>query len=230
MSVDVRRVFAVFLPVCLGLAFATPALAKGGGPPRGYAVVTGPGLAHPIIVSAPWNPRLGGYYSGEAEVLINVATFAGAIPGWVHYSPRHPSARVLGPPYEVRYFMDRRPAVADQFLYPYSTSGGLWVHTPPGQRAVFKAVFGRYWAGGPREEWASGPQGDTSLLYLLQLQGLPAAAPSAPKPASTAAATPTATFPWLVLALGIPGLVILGLIMLWSHLRRRKASALLKRH
>src|SRR5207244_1590386 len=126
----------------------------GGGPPRGYAMVTGPRLAHPIVFSAPWNPRRGGYYGGEAEVLINVASFAGAIPGEVVYSSRHPAIGTLGPRYEVSYFKDCCPAVAHEFLYPYGASGRLWVHVPRGQRRALRTVFGRYWEGGPRSGWA----------------------------------------------------------------------------
>ncbi len=172
------RVCAVVLLVGVGLSFTVPAWAKGGGPARGYAVVTGPGLAHPIIVSAPWNPRLGGYYGGEAEALLNVATFSGAIPGLVHYTSRHPSAAVLGPRYEVTYFMDGSSAVVHQFLYPFSSSGELWARVPAGQRSASHTVFGRYWGGGPAGDWARGHPGNTSLLDFLQTLGMPSAGPS----------------------------------------------------
>ncbi len=58
----------------------TPAVAKGAPHIRGYAVLTGPGLAHPIVVSAPWNPHKGGYFGGEAEIFLAFAEGTGAIP------------------------------------------------------------------------------------------------------------------------------------------------------
>src|SRR2546426_6758500 len=75
---------AGFLVLSIGLVVlltAPLASAKGAATPRGYAVVEGPGLAHPIVISAPWSAAKLGYFGDEAEIFINFATFAGAIPG-----------------------------------------------------------------------------------------------------------------------------------------------------
>ncbi len=91
------RWFIIALAMALLVARASGlAQAKGPVPPRGYAVVEGPGLAHPIVISAPWSQRRQGYYGPEAEALINLATFAGAIrpSRWNQAG----SSRILGRP------------------------------------------------------------------------------------------------------------------------------------
>src|SRR6266511_3564319 len=72
---------AVLLAVAASLIAAPdPAAAKGSIQARGYAVITGPDLSHPIVYSAPWDSSKGGYYSDEAEIFLNLATYSGAIP------------------------------------------------------------------------------------------------------------------------------------------------------
>ena len=46
---------------------ASPAAAKGTIPTRSYAVITGPGLSHPIVFVAPWKKPFGGFYAAEGE-------------------------------------------------------------------------------------------------------------------------------------------------------------------
>ena len=95
---------AGFLVLSIGLVVlltAPSASAKGAPTPRGYAVVEGPGLAHPIVISAPWSAAKLGYFGDEAESFINFATFAGAIPGATtnpsQAPPAESRAQVSGP-------------------------------------------------------------------------------------------------------------------------------------
>ena len=59
---------------------ASAVAAKGSIPRREYAVITGPGLSHPIVFTAPWKRSRGGFVSGEAELFLGLACGAGAIP------------------------------------------------------------------------------------------------------------------------------------------------------
>ena len=106
-------------------------------------MVEGPGLSHPIVVSAPWSAAKLGYFGDEAEIFINFATFAGAIPGATTTSSQAPSAQSLGPAYRVSYFNECCPNVAThQVLYPYATPEP-WVYTPASQQPALARIFGR---------------------------------------------------------------------------------------
>jgi hypothetical protein len=153
------------------------ARAKGADVVRGYAVVTGPGLAHPIVFSSPWDRTMGGYYSPEAEDFVNFATFAGSIPGYVRHSPRAPALAPLGSGYEVIFFRDCCQLVVHQVVYPFA-QGGPWVYLPLGQRLAMQRVFGRFWGGGAVSGWAQGHQG---LVVLLEQRGLPDEPPGPPR-------------------------------------------------
>lgn len=170
----------------VALLIVTPAeaSAKGAEVVRGYAVVTGPGLAHPIVFSAPWDRNMGGYYSLEAEDFVNFATFAGGIPGYVRPSPRAPEPASLGPRYEVIFFRDCCRLAVRQVVYPFA-QGGPWVYTPQGQRRAMRWVFGRFWGGGASSGWAQAHQG---LVVLLEQRGLPDDLPRPPGRAQTASA------------------------------------------
>jgi hypothetical protein len=118
--------------VALLVGTQAAASAKGAEEVRGYAVVTGPGLAHPIVFTAPWDRSKGGYYSLEAEDLVNFATFAGGIPGYVRPAAQAPELASLGPGYEVIFFRDCCRLSVHQVVYPFA-QGRPWVYTPPGQ-------------------------------------------------------------------------------------------------
>jgi len=165
------------------------ASAKGDAPPRGYGVLTGPGLSHPIVISAPWDPQMGGYYGDEAEVFLTLATSSGAIPAGTTYEDSggsHPEGVVpltttldrdsLGPRYRLTWFRDDLSVVARQDIYPYP--GGLpYVFNFASSRGGLIAVFGRFqyrpglWTG-----W--GQATDGGLLRLLDARGLPATNPT----------------------------------------------------
>jgi hypothetical protein len=121
------------------LTLAAPALAKG----PSQASITGPGLAHAIVVSG----------NGEPGMLSKLATLAGQtslftvmfgaggnVPAPVR--PRTPLPRAsLGPRYTVTYTVPGvTPQPGEQFgrirqdLYPLA-AGGPVIYTPPGSPA-----------------------------------------------------------------------------------------------
>ena len=162
--------------VALLVGIPAEASAKGAEVVRGYAVVTGPGLPHPIVFSAPWDRSMGGYYSLEAEDFVNFATFAGGIPGYVRPSSQAPAPASLGSGYEVIFFRDCCRLAVHQVVYPFA-QGGPWVYMPPGQRPAMRRVFGRFWGGGAASGWALAHLG---LVVLLEQRGLPDEQPSSP--------------------------------------------------
>src|SRR5438445_4911912 len=89
--------------ILLVLLIGSPALAKGSIAPRVYMVIDGPGLAHPIVVSAAWHP-VEGYAGDEAEIFLNWATATGAIdPRSLRPLTSRPPTAELGPLYQVSF-------------------------------------------------------------------------------------------------------------------------------
>jgi len=163
--------------VALLVGIPVEARAKGAEVVRGYAVVTGPDLAHPIVFSAPWDRSAGGYYGDEAEMFLNFATFSGGIPGYVRSSPQASKPAFLGPEYQVVFFRDCCRLAVHQVMYPFAR-GRPWVYTPAGQRLAMRRVFGRFWGGGASLGWAQAHEG---LVILLEQRGLPDQPPSPPR-------------------------------------------------
>ncbi len=181
----VKRV-AILLMVAVPLIFAPGvAAAKGNIPARGYAVLTGPGLSHPIVFSAPWDSSKGGYYGDEAEVFLGVANYSGAtpaakdltqgagsVPDGVVPLPSAPARDELGPKYRLTWFRDYLGDVAEQDVYPYAR-GGPVVYTFPSSRQALINIFGRFqdpahmWTGWGQET----PYG--RLRDALEFNGLP---------------------------------------------------------
>jgi hypothetical protein len=157
-------------------AFLTtaPALAKGTIPPRGYLVIDGPGLVHPVVFSSPWDGLpTSGYYGDEAELFMNlVDALADTTP--LDHAPR---ASQLGPSYSVSYFLleisrEGADRTVRQVFFPQAAGGPL-VHTPPGQDRSYPAVFGRYLTRPP----ATWGRVSADSMDLLMGWGLPAPAP-----------------------------------------------------
>jgi len=109
------------------LLLPTAALAKGNVAARGYAVITGPRLVHPIVLTAPWNRSRGGYYGNEAEVFLHLAESSGAIPAGRDLLPQGgsvpdgvvplrsgPSPASLGPVYRLTWFRNGLTDVVTQ--------------------------------------------------------------------------------------------------------------------
>src|SRR5215472_3645318 len=118
------------------LLLPTAALAKGNVAARGYAVITGPRLVHPIVLTAPWNRSRGGYYGNEAEVFLHLAESSGAIPAGRDLLPQGgsvpdgvvplrsgPSPASLGPVYRLTWFRNGLTDVVNQEVYPYASGG-----------------------------------------------------------------------------------------------------------
>lgn len=218
----------------MNVALVAPAIAKGKVSERGYAVVLGPGLAHPIVVSAPWKKREGGYSGTEAEIFLNLATFAGAIPGLVRPLSEAPSAASLGPAYQATYFRDCCPVAVHQALHPFAEGGPL-VFTPSGQRSAMHAVFGRFWGGRAQTGWA---RAASPLVTYLVARGLPRSSPfSLPDAANRGSAlvvgvdgevanpsrrepTVRAAFPWILTSVAGLASAVLGLL----YVRERQRS------
>jgi hypothetical protein len=180
---------AVPLALMVLLISASPAEAKGDVTPRGYAVLTGPGLHHPIVISAPWDPAKGGYYGTEAEYFIGFAESVGAIPaGKVHlgggqyeYEGVLPITgdirrEALGPRYRLTWFRDGLGLVVKQDFYPNIGGGLPFVFTHHNSRRALMTVFGRFqyrpavWTG-----WGKATHG--YLLDGLEDKGLPVGLP-----------------------------------------------------
>ena len=167
----------------------TPAVAKAAPHIRGYAVLTGPGLAHPIVVSAPWNPHKGGYFGGESEIFLAFAEGTGAIPAGRNFIgggvsvregvlplPEKLKASGLGPRYRLTWFRDDLDVIVKQDIYPYGL-GLPVVYTEPSSRKGLLTLFGRFQA--PHHVWTGwGKATDIALLQSLWNRGLPLTAPA----------------------------------------------------
>jgi hypothetical protein len=213
---------AGFLVVVIGLVVLTTthsARAKGSPTPRGYAVVEGPGLAHPIVISAPWSAAKLGYFGVEAEIFINFVTFTGAIPGVSTTSSQTRPAESLGPAYRVTYFNDCCSSVSvNQVLYPYATPGP-WIYTPPSQQPALARIFGRLDEPPAPPGWVEAR--GSVLLDYLRARGLPQTAPAVRVPTDMLA---RAFRDFLLAALVLAALLVL-LTILAGQARRRTDSS-----
>jgi hypothetical protein len=208
----VKRTSAILLIMTTSLVcFAGPVSAKGHFPTRGYAVLTGPGLAHPIVFVAPWKESQGGYYGGEAERFLGLAEGTGALPAgrlqtesgdYVRYGvlpiDDKPSVADFTPRYRLTWFRDGVDAVAIQDIYPYAAAGPV-VYTHPSSRRALIVLFGRFQS--PAHLWTGWGRATTfDLRKALEYDGLPLVAPevqahSAKGPSSTAPAAPQSAVP-----------------------------------
>lgn len=207
------------------IAVATPALAKG----PSQASITGPGLAHPIIVSGDGEPGLLSRLAtlaGQTGLFTVLFGAGGSVPAPVRLRTPLPNAS-LGPRYTLIYTVPGvTPQPGEQFgrirqdLYPLA-AGGPVIYTAPGQ-----AGFGQ-----PLQNtgWLRGSPQLTRTLAQLGVPARPGTHPARhahlPPGAHPAAAhQPGApTLAWLIpSAAAIAAAAIAGLA-LW--LRRRKPQA-----
>ena len=170
------------------MCYASPATAKGSIPARAYAVITGPGLSHPIVFVAPWRESVGGFSEGEGDIFLGLAGSSGAIPaakvqiGGGDFRPSGvlpidevPSRAARGPQYRLTWFRDGVKAVAKQNIYPYASSLPV-VYTFPSSRRALIVLFGRFQA--PAQLWTGwGRATSFALKNALLFRGLPAVAP-----------------------------------------------------
>ena len=209
-----RRVCSILLLVATSVVcLAGPVSAKGHFPVRGYAVLTGPGLKHPIVFAAPWKKSWGGYYGeGEADVFLGLANATGATPAgrlqtdvgndYVPYGvlplDYKPAVVDFTPRYRLTWFRDGVDAVAIQDIYPYASAGPV-VYTHPSSRRALIVLFGRFQS--PAHLWTGWGRATTlDLRRFLQSYGLPADPPevqanSAQGTSSTAAPAPQSAAP-----------------------------------
>ena len=169
---------------------ASPAGAKGNIPARAYAVITGPGLSHPIVFVAPWRDSVGGLSGGEGDLFLKLAEASGALPagmvqpgGEGDYVPSGvlpidevPPRAARGPRYRLTWFRDGVEAMAKQNIYPYA-SGLSLVYTFPSSRRALIVLFGRFQA--PAHLWTGwGRATSFDLKNTLLLRGLPSVEPA----------------------------------------------------
>ena len=210
------------------LLLPATALAKGNVVARGYAVITGPRLIHPIVLTAPWNRSMGGYYGNEAEFFLHLAESSGAIPagrdllmgGWDGVVPLRsgPAPAGLGPMYRLTWFRDGSRDVVTQKVYPYASAGPI-VYTPPASRQALIRLFGRFqdpahlFTG-----WGRATSQD-DLVQFLQVRGLPGPGPVAE------VTRPAAHAYWPGIGLGLAGLGALLAATFLIQRRRRNARS-----
>jgi hypothetical protein len=194
-----REPARAILAICAAAAMWTPAPAMAkGGPSQG--VISGPGLADPIILREPGSATIG---ADLADVVKGSGFFVG-VWGDVRHRLAHPPAGDLGPRYTITYDMslsDRRSDTITQYVYPYAEPAPI-THIPAKQP---------YWRAsetvGP---WFAARIGFRQTLIRL---GLPASAPSGSVFGDDAAAgsvtPPAGSFPmWPSFAVGVSVLVI----------------------
>jgi hypothetical protein len=251
----VKRGAILLLVLTASLALsATPAAAKGNIPTRTYAVVTGPGLPHPIVFTAPWKDSRGGFYTGEGELFLGLAGGTGALPagrlkiGPGNYVPdgvlpidEVPTQGARGPRYRLTWFRDGVEEVAKQNIYPYA--GFPLVYTFPSSRQALIVLFGRFQS--PAHLWTGwGEATSFDLNTTLQFYGLPSVEPEVRADQGDAPSTSVATHapstapvtgavvparhsgsaPAVVLSVAIL-LAILATTFLWMRRRSRKTDA-----
>ena len=185
------RRLSILLIVAASLLFsATPSAAKGHVPIRRYAVITGPGLAHPIVFVAAWKDSLGGFYTSDGERFLGLASGTGAtpagrieteqgvyVPSGVLPIDEAPALANRGPRYRLTWFSDGLDDVATQHIYPYA-SGGPLVYTVRSSRRALIVLFGRFQA--PAHLWTGWGQATSfDLKTTLQFYGLPTVEPTA---------------------------------------------------
>jgi hypothetical protein len=192
VQVNRRAILLMMASMVAGAVIWAPGLAAANGDVqiRGYAVITGPGLAHPIVYSALWDSTRGGFYSDEAEIFLALANLTGAIPagrdllagggsvpdGVLPIASPPTKRSALGPRYRLLWFRDGVPDVAKQDLYPYAAGGPL-VYTLPASRPSLVDLFGRF--QDPAHLWTGwGRATSSNLLNLLRFKGMPVIAPT----------------------------------------------------
>lgn len=236
------------------LCDASPAAAKGNIPTRAYAVITGPGLSHPIVFVASWRESVGGFSAGEGDLFLALAESSGALPaGKLETEPGDyipsgvlpidevPSKAARGPRYRLTWFRDVVKDVAKQDVYPYAPSGPL-VYTFPSSRRALIVLFGRFQA--PAHLWTGwGRATSFALKNTLQFHGLPNVAsavaagqgngPTSSAPTDAPSAIPTGSVapasqegPGLAVVLAaVILLAVLSTAYLWIRRRSRETDA-----
>lgn len=214
-----RRRFIVLtlLPAGIALAVtaavATPALAKG----ATQASITGPGLAHPLTVSAT-----GEALPGEGDALSSLAEQTGlfavlfgpdaGMPGAPSLLHAPPATVSLGPEYTVTYTVPGvtpGPGQPDgqvrQEVYPRAV-GGPVIYTSPGQQGFGSPLQATGWL-----------RGTPQLTVTMTRLGIPGKAPSAAAPRPAGPAVPA----WLIAVLASAAALAVAGTALWLRRHSR---------
>jgi hypothetical protein len=213
------------------LLLPATALAKVNVAARGYAVITGPRLIHPIVLTAPWDRSRGGYYGNEAEFFLHLAESSGAIPAGRDLLPgggsvpdgvvplrSGPASASLGPAYRLTWFRNGSTDVVTQKVYPYA-GGGPIVYTPPASRQALITLFGRFQDPAHLSTGWGRATSQDDLLGFLQVRGLPGPGPVAE------VTRPAAHAYWLGIGLGLAALGAVLAATLLIKRRRRNARS-----
>jgi hypothetical protein len=215
----VLTTLAAGMSIAAAITLATPALAKG----PSQARITGPGLAHPIVVSGNGEPGQPGMLDALAMQTRLFSVMFGPnapVPPQLRTPPPKAS---LGPRYTIIYTVYgefTRPG--EQFgqirqeLYPRAV-GGPVIYTPPGPPGGPVPFFGWFRASRhlPRT---------LAKLGVPPRPGTPAASqtyPPAARPASAQQAS-SRTLAWLIASAAAIAVAALAGTALW--LRRRKPA------
>jgi hypothetical protein len=205
--------------VAAAITLATPALAKGATQAR----ITGPGLAHAIVVSGNGEPGQPGVLGTLAlQTRLFSVMFGPNAPVPPQLRPPPPAS--LGPRYTIIYTVPgefllpgKQFGLIRQDLYPRA-AGGPVVYTPPRQPGGPLPVFGWFRAGRhlPRTLATLGIRPRPGIQAAPQVRLSPAAHPAAARQASSGAPG------WLIAsAVAIAAAALAG-VALW--LRRRKPA------
>jgi hypothetical protein len=216
---------AVVMSIAAGMTLATPALAKG----PSQARITGPGLAHAIVISGGGEPGEQSQLAALAEQTNLFAVLFG--PGGIvpqPSRPHNPPAKAsLGARYTVVYTVPGvEPQPGQEFgrirqeIYPHAPGGAL-IFTPHGQNGFGQKLRMAGWLRG-------GAELTTTLSHLGVLPGSHSqtaqqARHSAGTPAAVARHADSRAQGWLVaLAVAIAAAALAGTALL---LRHRKTAA-----
>ena len=187
-----RRALAlIVISVVTVLLEASPAMAKG--PSDG--VITGPGLAEPIMLREPGAKTIG----VDLANMIEESGFFEGVWGGDPDRLRRPPPGDLGPRYTITYSMTmsrRLSGTITQFVFPYAEPLPI-THIPAKQRFWGSSETVGGW-------FVAGNRFRTTLIGL----GLPAVRPSSPTVGIDAVATAASPhggsiWPWLVVAVAV---------------------------
>ena len=208
---------AAAMSIAAAITLAAPALAKG----PSQARISGPGLAHAIVVSGYGEPGQPGTLPALAEQTRLFSVMFGPNTPTPPHLRTPPPAAALGPRYTIIYTVFgqfTRPGEQSgqirQDLYPRAT-GGPVIYTPPRQPGGPVPFSGWFRAGRhlPRTLAKLGISLPAATQAGLQV---PAAHPAAPQQAGPGA------LPWLIgSAVAVAAAALAGTVLL---LRRRKPA------
>lgn len=218
--------------IAVTAAVATPALAKG----ATRASITGPGLAHPVTVSAQ-----GEALPGQGDTLSSLAEQTGLFtvlfgPG--SSTPDEPSplrtppaAASLGPKYTLTYTVPGvtpEPGQTDgqirQYLYPRA-AGGPVIYTLPGQQGFGQPLQATGWLRGTPQLTATLTRlGVPASASLPSAPGSAASVPAAPAPAAAPKPDDTTAPAWLIATIASAVAIAIAGTALWLRRRSRPAT------